>query len=272
LTKFVPAGGDGRGISASAKATARPRRSASREGGPARRAGATAVTSALGAERRGPRRADFARWGARGWGNPSTGPGPRQLTFVVLMILLLPVLGDAQTLSGAALVKSLQGGGYVIVMRHASSPSEVPEKPNPDNVPPERQLDAQGRDTSTAMGETLRRLKIPIGEVLTSPTYRARETARLARLPNPRPATELGEGRGTMQAVSAAQTEWLQKKVKEFPRGTNSVLITHVPNITAAFPAETPALAQGEALVFAPDGKGGVRVIGRIKIEEWPGL
>src|SRR5688572_4010942 len=28
--------------------------------------------------RRGPRRADFARWGGRGWGDPATGPGPRQ--------------------------------------------------------------------------------------------------------------------------------------------------------------------------------------------------
>lgn len=190
------------------------------------------------------------------------------------LLLIASILGCggaawAQALTGAALAKSLQAGGHVIVMRHASSPGEIPKTPNPDNVPPERQLDAQGRDTSAAMGEALRRLKVPIGEVFTSPTYRARETARLARLPNPRTATELGEGTGTMQAVSPAQNEWLQKKVKEFPRGTNTVLITHVPNITGAFPAETPALAQGEALVFAPDGKGGARVVGRIKIEEW---
>src|SRR5215208_3412991 len=37
---------------------------------PLRPAGASAVISALGAERRGPRRADFARWGARGVGKP----------------------------------------------------------------------------------------------------------------------------------------------------------------------------------------------------------
>jgi phosphohistidine phosphatase SixA len=186
------------------------------------------------------------------------------------MILLLPVLGDAQTLSGAALVKSLQGGGYVIVMRHASSPRDVPPKPNPDNVPPERQLDEKGRSTTTAMGDALRRLKIPVGEALTSPTYRARETARLARLPNPRSATELGEGPQSMQgAVAPAQTEWLQRKVKEFPKGTNTVLVTHVPNITAAFPGETPAAVEGEAFVFGPDGKGGARLVGRIKIEEW---
>jgi len=188
-------------------------------------------------------------------------------------VLGFAITADAQTMSGPALVKSLQAGGHVIVMRHASSPGQIPDKPNPDNVPPERQLDDKGRSTATAMGEALRRLKIPVGEVLTSPTYRARETARLARLPNPRPITEVGEGPQAMQgAVAPAQTEWLQRKVKEFPKGTNTVLVTHVPNITAAFPGETPAAVEGEAFVFGSDGKGGARVIGRIKIEEWQEL
>ena len=194
----------------------------------------------------------------------------RRIGMVLVASLLAAASLHAQTLTGPALVKALQAGGHVIVMRHGSSPGEIPKVPNPDNVPPERQLDEVGRASTTAMGEALRRLKIPVGEVMTSPTYRARETARLARLPNPRPAVELGEGPQAMQgAVSPAQTEWLQKKAKEFPKGTNTVLITHVPNITAAFPAETPALAQGEALVFASDGRGGARVVGRIKIEEW---
>lgn len=191
------------------------------------------------------------------------------LIVAVALFSVVPT-ASAQTVTGPALIKSLQAGGQVIVMRHASSPRDVPPNPNPDNVPPERQLDEKGRSTATAMGDALRRLKIPIGEVMTSPTYRARETARLARLPNPRSATELGEGPQSMQgAVAPAQTEWLQKKVKEFPRGTNTVLITHVPNVTAAFPAEMPAAVEGEAFVFGPDGKGGARVVGRIKIEEW---
>ena len=191
---------------------------------------------------------------------------------LVCVALYFNAVADTQALTGPALIKSLQGGGQVIVMRHASSPRDVPPNPNPDNVPPERQLDEKGRATATAMGEALRRLKIPIGDVMTSPTYRARETARLARLPNPRTAAELGEGSGSMQAVSAAQTEWVQTKVKEFPRGTNTVLITHVPNITAAFPDVTPAAVEGEAFVFASDGKGGARLVGRIKIEDWAGL
>ena len=172
----------------------------------------------------------------------------------------------------AALIKSLQAGGHVIVVRHASSPRDLPDKrtANPDNTTLERQLDVNGRTTATAMGEALRRLKIPVGEVLTSPAYRARETARLARLPNPREVPEIGEGPQSMQGVTPAQTAWLQSKVKDFPRGTNTVLVTHVPNVSAAFPDVMPAAVEGEALVFSPDGKGGARLVGRIKIEEWP--
>ena len=197
----------------------------------------------------------------------------RRVGLVLFLAVSTAGAAGAQLLSRAALVKSLQAGGHVIVMRHASSPGDVPQKPNPDNVPPERQLDQQGRTTAAAMGEALRRLKIPVGEVLTSPTYRARETARLARLPNPRAVSELGEGPQSMQnAVDRAQTEWLQKKVKDLPRGTNTLLVTHVPNVTAAFPGEVPAVLQGEALVFGSDGAGGTRVVGRIKIEEWGDL
>ena len=190
--------------------------------------------------------------------------------WVVGLTLTTSAAGQAQTVSGTALVKALQGGGHVIVMRHASSPSQVPEKPNPDNVPPERQLDEQGRRTAAAMGEALRRLKIPVGEVLTGPAYRTRETARVLGMPNARPVTELGEITGPMLPASKGQTEWLQKKVTERPRGTNTVLVTHVPNVSAAFPDVLPAVDQGEALVFAPDGKGATRVVGRIKIDEWP--
>src|ERR1039457_3284734 len=95
-----------------------------------------------------------------------------------LSLLLLAGGVNAQTLSGDALVKALRQGGYVIVMRHASSPREVPDKQtaNPDNLKPERQLDEIGRTTAAAMGKALRDLKIPIGEVYSSPTYRALET------------------------------------------------------------------------------------------------
>ena len=78
----------------------------------------------------------------------------------ILSILLTARVTPAQSLSGEALIKSLRQGGYVIVMRHASSPREAPGKKaaNVDNVNLERQLDEAGRASATAMGKALRAL------------------------------------------------------------------------------------------------------------------
>jgi phosphohistidine phosphatase SixA len=192
-------------------------------------------------------------------------------------ILLLAGTAHAQDLRGEALVKSLQKGGYVIVMRHASSPREAPDKQsaNPDNTKPERQLDEAGRKTAIAMGQAIRDLKIPIGSVLSSPTYRALETVRLAQFGVPQTFPELGDNGQSMQGGTPAQAAWLQQQVTHFPAGTNTILVTHFPNITAAFPQWSSGLADGEALIIGPDGKGpddkdGARLVTRIKIEEWP--
>jgi hypothetical protein len=61
-----------------------------------------------------------------------------------LLLMLGPVMTAgtalAQSLSGEPLVKALQKGGYIVVMRHTSSPRDMPDKQaaNPDNVKPER--------------------------------------------------------------------------------------------------------------------------------------
>jgi len=190
--------------------------------------------------------------------------------FAVTMLLAGAV--HAQSLHGEALVKALRQGGYVIVMRHASSPREVPGKQsaNADNVNHERQLDAEGRASAIAMGKALHDLKIPIGDVLTSPTYRALETIRYAKLGDPKPFAELGDNGQSMQGGTQAQAAWLQKRVTQFPAGVNTVLVTHFPNLTGAFPQMAAGVADGEALVFGPDGKGGAALVARIKIEEWP--
>lgn len=180
----------------------------------------------------------------------------------------------AQTLSGAALVAALKRGGYVLVMRHASSPAQPPDRQaaDPENTTLERQLDETGRSAATAMGKAIKALGIPVGEVYTSPTYRARETARLAQLARPEAIPELGDRGKSMQAVNATDATWLQHRVAQASRGTNVVVITHQPNIVAAFPRVSPVPGDGEMLVFQPDGNGGASVVGRIRIDEWPRL
>lgn len=181
--------------------------------------------------------------------------------------------GAAAPLSGSALIKTLQQGGYVIVMRHASSPQAVPDKEhaNADNVKLERQLDAAGRQSATAMGQALRDLKIPIGDVFTSPTYRVQETVKYAGIPNPQLIEQLGETGQGMSAVTDAATAWLRERAAQRPAaGTNTIIVTHFPNITRAFPELAPQFAEGEAAIMRPMGNGQMQLVARVRIEQWP--
>lgn len=191
-------------------------------------------------------------------------------------LCILPALGTAGVGLQAMpdIVELLRKGGYVLVMRHASSPRDAPDRPaaRPDNTRLERQLDAHGRATATAMGDAIARLRIPLGAVLSSPTYRALETVTLARLPGVERIEALGDGGQSMQGVTEAQATWLRQRVRQVPRAVNTVLVTHQPNLARAFPEWGSTVADGETVVLQPDGTGGTRVVGRIPIERWPEL
>lgn len=189
----------------------------------------------------------------------------------VVCLLFLANTGIAQMLSGNALVDALQGGGYVIVMRHASSPRQAPdvETANPDNVNRERQLDETGRRDAIAMGDSLRRLGIPIIEIESSPTYRALETARLVGFSEVEAHDELGNQ--GMRSSGGAYAAWLRERVADAPRQGNRLLVTHGPNIGAAFPDLNSATEEGEALVFDPNASH-TTPVARITISQWSDL
>ena len=66
------------------------------------------------------------------------------------------------------------------------------------------------------MGEAIRALRIPIGIVLTSPTYRAMETVGSPDSTRRQPY-RLGDGGQSMQGITEAQAGWLRRKVTEVP-------------------------------------------------------
>jgi hypothetical protein len=176
-------------------------------------------------------------------------------------------------LSGPALVKSLKSGGLVILMRHASAPAAAPDPAQAelDNTGHERQLDAAGKQASRQMGAAFRKLGIPVGAVYVSPTYRARETVRLAGLPAPVIRQELGDGGTSMSAKSVAGwADWLRTEAVTRPApGTDTVIVTQNPNIASAFPADARGLADGGALVLRPDGSE-AHVVAKIPMTAWP--
>ncbi|MES2626836.1 MAG: histidine phosphatase family protein [Pseudomonadota bacterium] len=192
------------------------------------------------------------------------------ISFFCLLVLAGHV--QAQLVAGDELADVLRKGGLVLVMRHTNSPRELPDAAtvNPDNVNSERQLDDKGRRDATAIGETIRRLHVLISEVLSSPTYRALETARLAGFESVIVQDELSnEG---MQESGAQNTEWLRSQVASQPDKGNRLLITHGPNLNAAFPDEAAGLEEGDTLVFKYDANTGVSLVARIKAAEWPEL
>jgi phosphohistidine phosphatase SixA len=196
---------------------------------------------------------------------------------VVACAAIAAVFGvRAESLDNQALVKALRHGGYVLVMRHASSPRTPPDPSaaQSGNVKGERELDETGRRTASTMGKEIHRLRIPIGDIWSSPTFRALQTIKLAGIGEVKTVPELGDGGQGMGAdTEGTRSAWLRQQVARIPRaGTNSLLVTHMPNILGAFSQQAAHIADGEALVFRPDGKGSATLVARVKIEQWPHL
>ncbi len=190
-----------------------------------------------------------------------------------LLLLLLLNPADSEVLLGKTLLAALRSGGYVILMRHASSPLNPPDAAaaNADNPRLERQLDEAGRSSARQMGEALRRWHIPIGHVFSSPTYRALETIKFAQLGQAAAFPELGDsGQSMMADKTGDRAAWLKARTAEPPApGKNTFIVTHLPNIIEAYPEAAEGLADGEALILHPDGRGAARLVARIKIGEW---
>ncbi|HEY2590966.1 MAG TPA: histidine phosphatase family protein [Steroidobacteraceae bacterium] len=179
---------------------------------------------------------------------------------------------DAAPLSGPQLIERLRAGGCVLVMRHARSPEAAPDvhSAKADNPRRERQLDDAGEADARALGTAMRALHVMIGPIYSSPTYRARETVRLARLGEPQLIEQLSEGkRGMSGSAERSQTAWLRRAVAQAPpAGSNTLIVTHTPNIVSAFSNGTSGIRAGESLIFAPS-QGETRLLGRITVDEW---
>lgn len=187
-----------------------------------------------------------------------------------------PLTAPRLTLSGPQLIERLRTGGCVLVMRHAQSPATLPDErtAKADNPRHERQLNEAGEAGARAFGAAVRALHVPIGPIYSSPTYRARETVRLAGLGEPRIIEQLAESkRGMAGAAEHSQIEWLREAAtRQPPAHSNTLIVTHTPNILGAFGDPATAIQAGESLVFEPRPGGGTRLIGRITLVEWQKL
>jgi phosphohistidine phosphatase SixA len=173
-------------------------------------------------------------------------------------------------------VDALRQGGHVIVFRHgATYPDQADTDPlNPKNVAQQRQLNDDGRALAKAIGEAMRKLKIPVGEVQTSQFQRAVDTGTLLGFGEVKATADISEG-GLVVSPNEnnRRTQALRKLAgSPPPAGTNVVIVSHKPNILDAFGKDWFDIREGEASVFKPDGSGGYKLIVRIQASEWSKL
>ncbi|MCU0758026.1 MAG: histidine phosphatase family protein [Steroidobacteraceae bacterium] len=198
-----------------------------------------------------------------------------------MAVLLTLALATIQTFAAdptatvpPALIDALRAGKHVIVMRHAASPTDLPDSAaaNADNPARERQLSKTGRAEAEAMGAALKRLGIPVTRVLSSPTYRARETVKYLAVGEPEIDPLLGDGSTNMSGVGDAEGAWLRGLAHQAPAIGNTLIVTHLPNLRAAFGADAAATAEGESLIMSFSADGHAFVEARVAMTQWQSL
>jgi phosphohistidine phosphatase SixA len=165
------------------------------------------------------------------------------------------------------LVETLREGGHVLVIRHATADAEINRQELLRSCVLQRNLTEAGREQSRAIGEGVRALEIPIGDVRSSPMCRTRDTAQLAFGRVTLDQDLLSPGVVGTEADDERRAQTMRAMVEDLPpAGENTVLVTHTGNIGAALGEET--VAEGETLVYGEDAQ----LVGRIPAEKWAEL
>jgi phosphohistidine phosphatase SixA len=172
------------------------------------------------------------------------------------------------------LVESLQRGGHYLYFRHGATDSSQTDASPPSltDCSAQRNLTDGGRDQAANIGVQLRALKIPFGQIYSSPYCRASEFANLLfgkvtrtevsmQLPDPIPAEE--------RQRDSANFENLFKTGVPM-NGSNTALVAHSPNIRNVFGLGTMAdlPVEGGVAVLRP-GVDKPSVQARILPDDW---
>ena len=177
---------------------------------------------------------------------------------------------ESETLSGRSLLAALKAGGLVLYFRHASTDfgQSDEQMTGYEDCARQRNLTDAGRAEARAIGAAIKRLELPVGEVLASPFCRTMETAQLIfGRATQTPAVRGGPASG----VPAERYAELRQLLSTAPRGGTDLAIVSHGNPFRAVTSE-PYLAEGEAAVIRPLGKNGFRIVARIAKDGWDSL
>ena len=177
---------------------------------------------------------------------------------------------DSDALAGRPLLAALKAGGLILYFRHASTDfgQNDEQMTGFEDCARQRNLTDKGRDEARAIGASITRLGLPVGDVLASPFCRTMETAKLIF---GRAASTPAVRGGPASGVAPDRYAELKKLLSSPPSpGTDLVIVSHGNPFRAV--SDAPYLAEGEAAVIRPLGAAGFRIVARIPKDGWDSL
>ena len=98
--------------------------------------------------------------------------------------------------SQAEWINALHNGGFVIVFRHGATYQDQADTDplNPKNIGKQRQLNDDGRRLAKSIGESLSKLRVPVGQVHTSLFQRAIDTGEMMGFGEVKTSVDYTEG------------------------------------------------------------------------------
>lgn len=170
-----------------------------------------------------------------------------------------------------AIIKQLRAGGYVLYMRHGTTDTTRPDRvPSVDinDCSTQRPLAEEGVREVTGVGEAIRKAKIPVGEVISSPLCRAKDSALAAFGANFTVNNRL--------IYTANMTTDEKKPVIDETRmllstqvsgRTNRVLVAHAPSVMELIGYYPKP--EGVVVIFKPLGRNKFEYLGSIAPHQW---
>ena len=172
-----------------------------------------------------------------------------------------------------ALVGALRHGGYVIVFRHAPTNRDQADTDplNFSDTTHQRLLSDKGRELAAEIGNAFLALRIPVGRIYTSKYSRAIETGKLIGGTAVTPTIEVTEGGLVATPIENDRRAAALKEMVATPpaAGTNTIVVTHKPNLIDAFGADWVGSKEAEAGVFKRDEYGRATLIARVQASDW---
>ena len=196
----------------------------------------------------------------------------RELVILVVSVMAGPAWAQS-AMSPGEVLQALRGGGYVIVFRHGGTHADQADTDplNHDNVAQQRHLNDRGRAEARAVGEAFRKAGIPIGKSYSSRFQRAVETGHLIGGKEPQPTLDVTEGGLVVSPnENTRRAQAFRARVATPPDpGTNTLIVSHKPNIIDAFGKDWFEIKEGEASIFKPEGGGKYTLVTRVQIGQW---